>query len=103
MEEGKESGFAALQTNEPCWHCRPRGPRDVEEDEEEGEEGQGAGWGQLGESRVEKGSRGRVKEQGWRARKRRRVKEEEEEDWEEGSEAVAAGDRCLGGGGPRQT
>lgn len=56
MEEGKESGFVALQTNEPCWHCRPRGPRDVEEDEEEGEEGQGAGWGQLGESRVEKGS-----------------------------------------------
>jgi hypothetical protein len=25
--EGKESGFAAIQTDEPCWHCRPRGPR----------------------------------------------------------------------------
>lgn len=43
MEEGKESGFVVLQTDEPCWHCRPRGPRDEEEDEEEGEEGQGAG------------------------------------------------------------
>lgn len=31
------------------------------------------------------------------------MEEGEEEDQEEGSEAVAAGDRCLGSGGPRQT
>lgn len=49
---------------------------------------------EWGGGRGRKGG-GRGRGGGWR--------EEEEADEEEGSEAVAAGDRCLGGGGPRQT
>lgn len=62
--------------------------------------------GQMGTvsgSREEKGRGGGVRERGWRARTRRRVTGGRRGGRGGRLGAAAAGDRCLGGGGPRQT